>query len=573
MKKALCIIAILLAICLLCSSTFFAEEAVAENDLTAEYALSDLAAGEEVSEDSYQVYDGGERILEVQHVDDFGKTAALSETTESGYYTAMFLLPDTNKEVYLTGLTRDNVNEIEQAVVSSYSAGTDFELTNLGFIDTEKTLEDDEDDYLCWAASTANILTYTGWAAQAGFTSEDDLFELFINSFVNDGSHAYYGVGWFFNGKIQIQSNLAQPLDFPNSGGYLTDYSFIDYVDVVDLDTDSAVGLRTLFNSLRHGCGVTLNLDIYQGSEDLGGHAVTLWGFVLDDDYPETDQAHYDSILVTDSDSDEIYGERRSAKDVMGLYALSSYQSGDYDYYSFDITATLTAYLTDSLILQPYSEELSKETSTKASRNRLAHPDMAIYQCFLTDATEKEEVRQLFKKGTQIRIRPYFINYGNVTYSGTCNYKLTVTDKNGTQVSSRTVNNGNYSLEPKYYFWFNFESLGSNLGVGDYTVTIDFNPNRTVNEAYYYNNVYSLNFKVRQSYLVGDIDDSGDVSAIDAVWIQRVNVGMEVNLDEYAELRGDVDGDGYASILDATMIQRNLVGMIDSDVIATSRNY
>ena len=573
MKKVWCITAILLVICIICSTTVFAEEAIAEDTAVTEYELSDLADGEAVDDDSYQVFDDGELVLEVQHVDGLGKTAAVSETTDSGFYTAMFLLPYSNKEVYLTGLTRDNVDEIEQAIVSSYSAGTDFELTNLGFIDTEKTLEEDNDDYLCWAASTANILTYTGWAEQAGFNSEDDLFELFANSFENDGSHAYYGVAWFFNGTVPIQEDLAQPLDYPNSGGYLTDYYFDDYVNVVGLQTDSAVGLRTLFNSLRHGCGVTLNLDIYQGSVNQGGHSVTLWGFVLDDDYTETDKAHYDSLLITDSDSDEVYGDRRSAKDVMSLYALTPFQSGGYDSYCFDITSVQQAYLRDCLILQPYSAESSKETVTKASRNRLTDPDMTMYECCLSDATEQEEVRQFFKKGTEIRVCPYFLNSGKATYSGTCNYQLTVTDENGTQISSRMVYNGNYSLDPNYFVWYGFESLGSNLGVGNYTVTIDFNPNRTVKEAYYYNNVYSLNFKVRENYLVGDIDDSGDVSTIDATWIRRLNAGMEVDLDEYAEMRGDVDGSGDTSIIDATLIQRYVVGMIDSDTIATSQNY
>ena len=97
------------------------------------------------------------------------------------------MLPDSSEEVYLTGLSAANVEEIQQAVLDSYIGGKPMYLNNLHFIDAEKTKAGDNDDNLCWAASCSNLLTYTGWAQQAGFQTEDEVFDLYVSSFTNNG--------------------------------------------------------------------------------------------------------------------------------------------------------------------------------------------------------------------------------------------------------------------------------------------------------------------------------------------------------------------------------------------------
>ena len=56
-------------------------------------------------------------------------------------------------------------------------------------------------------------------------------------------------------------------------------------------------------------------------------------------------------------------------------------------------------------------------------------------------------------------------------------------------------------------------------------------------------------------FLLGDVDNDGEVTALDATWIQRLNADMELGI-EINEKAADVDGDGEITVLDATLIQR-----------------
>ena len=54
----------------------------------------------------------------------------------------------------------------------------------------------------------------------------------------------------------------------------------------------------------------------------------------------------------------------------------------------------------------------------------------------------------------------------------------------------------------------------------------------------------------------GDLNNDGNVSAIDIVYIQRIIVGLDAN-----DTRADINGDGKVSALDIVMIQRHIVGL------------
>ena len=60
--------------------------------------------------------------------------------------------------------------------------------------------------------------------------------------------------------------------------------------------------------------------------------------------------------------------------------------------------------------------------------------------------------------------------------------------------------------------------------------------------------------------LLGDADGDGEVTILDATWIQRTLVDIGGSAD-FNEVAADVDGDGDMTILDATYIQRYLVGV------------
>ena len=62
------------------------------------------------------------------------------------------------------------------------------------------------------------------------------------------------------------------------------------------------------------------------------------------------------------------------------------------------------------------------------------------------------------------------------------------------------------------------------------------------------------------SYLLGDADGDGEVTVLDATYIQRALVGISLP-NPINDKAADVDRDEDMSVLDATIIQRWLVGI------------
>ena len=61
--------------------------------------------------------------------------------------------------------------------------------------------------------------------------------------------------------------------------------------------------------------------------------------------------------------------------------------------------------------------------------------------------------------------------------------------------------------------------------------------------------------------LIGDVDEDGKVSVLDATLIQQF-VASIVNNSGLCEKLADLDDDGYISILDATAIQLNVAKLV-----------
>lgn len=64
----------------------------------------------------------------------------------------------------------------------------------------------------------------------------------------------------------------------------------------------------------------------------------------------------------------------------------------------------------------------------------------------------------------------------------------------------------------------------------------------------------------RKAYL-GDADGDGEVTSVDATYIQRYNAMLKTGIDEETLMNADVDGNGLLEIIDATFIQRHLAHM------------
>lgn len=60
----------------------------------------------------------------------------------------------------------------------------------------------------------------------------------------------------------------------------------------------------------------------------------------------------------------------------------------------------------------------------------------------------------------------------------------------------------------------------------------------------------------KQGYILGDADGDGDVTILDATYVQRYATMVKVPISKETLMNGDVDGDGDLTIVDATFIQR-----------------
>ena len=158
---------------------------------------------------SYTVFAGEKELLSVtlndivpenNAVAAVGSSAQNSVHKLNGFYAIDFTFPDSEREVFLTGLTPSNLEQTQNAILDSFIYGKELTLENFSFIDTEKTAVTHEDDYLCWAATTSNMLQYSGWLDAAGIGDSDDMFDIFIDAFYDGGASPYVGCSWFLNG-------------------------------------------------------------------------------------------------------------------------------------------------------------------------------------------------------------------------------------------------------------------------------------------------------------------------------------------------------------------------------------
>ena len=563
----------------------------------------DVAEAEDVPVDgSFTLTDDGEPVLEVKHQNELAVTGAYDGTMMNGFYTADFVMPDTGYNVFLTGLTKNNVARIKKAIIDNYVEGKLFEMKNLGFIDVEKTWYGGDDGLMCGPAAASNMLVGSGWAAQAGFTNSDDVFEAMLDAFPNQGTAEETVISWFFSG---ITSGS---YDSPGFKGYLPQYDY-ENNDMMEYfgDFDNQIG--TIYNRLHEGYTASISLYLYRFEDHgrFGAHAVTLWGFVTDPSYPADSKEHYKYIFVTDSDSNlaKKGKDRRTAPDVMSMIPIeykNLYEKGWGYWYSDPPVCDVRIY--GATTLRPYSPDIPYETSPDATLDRTKDPDVLIDSLILTDEPkEKERFDYLdneeqvfdehfwwweyepyyarvsnrstpkteFSSDATIYFCPYLINKADEDYvnwdDGENNYtRLTVTDAQGEVVLQKSYNipiaHGNgiisdYSHTKDGVLYYSFKAQ---LPPGDYTATIEFNPNHTVPEALYMNNTKSVNFTVREPQLLGDTDGDGEITIFDVTQIQRVLAGLK-NPTASIKKRGDVNQNDDLDVVDVTLLQRWLLGL------------
>ena len=468
-------------------------------------SIEECASADKIA--SYELFQNGVSFMKTELNDIFPQGSVFLSSddvpVQNGYYSTRFTVSaEDGTEAFITGLSPAYLDMVQRELISAALDGTVFEMEALGFIDTEKTnMPSDGDDELCWAASAANVLHYTGWGAKAGFSSTDDIFEDFIDHFTDFGSAQLYGLDWFFNGTYPAQSldGWSVVKDYGSSGRYLTQYSTWDVMESVDIEY-AHENINTAITGLENGSGAGVALGwINENGTRNGGHAITLWGYICDKDFSEQDSSYYKALIVSDSDSDMPSDtDRRTAPNKLHVLNMEPYTENGYDSWRFADYYDGTGVLENIYLLYQYNEEVPYETDKDATLDKIADPDLHFWQVNVSnDAYDTELEANNFAAGNTIYITPVIENLSDLYWDGETSYNAEITDSSGVPVWNGS---GTYSgaIPP-----FGNEDISQTtklsvegLSPGEYTVTLSLNPEKTVQEAYYYNNTTEYEFTV-----------------------------------------------------------------------------
>jgi hypothetical protein len=158
--------------------------------------------------------------------------------------------------------------------------------------DVDKSTTNTEDDLLCWAATTSNMLQWTGWGNAGGMTSADAIFTYFQNHWTDQGGHQYYGGDWWFDGTNTMQGTPGWAQVDVAGGGFYTSQNYGNYIHY---SSTVSTSLSTISSYLRSGYAVGLGLS------GPGGHAVACWGY----EFTAGNTASYKGVYITDSDDNQ----------------------------------------------------------------------------------------------------------------------------------------------------------------------------------------------------------------------------------------------------------------------------
>lgn len=353
---------------------------------------------------SYAICRGEEQVLCVYLHDiapEGGRqySGAPGKAATNGYY-SVELPVGAEDTAFFTGLSPSYLAELQSTALDAILTDSELSLEDISFIDTEKQYElyedgslTDTDMNMCWAASTANILHYTGWGEKAGFYSTDYLYEALIDEFDDGGSTAGFGLQWFFNGWNPGQEWSDWSHDesgYGSFGGYLPDYCAASFVHAQNVDSRS---FPAVLDALRAGDGVELNFGWYWNWERVSGHSVTLWGAVYRTGSDLTNKEDWRALIISDSDSDVTHGDnRRTAPNTLNLQQITPVSAAGCDSWYFDAyhTDRVDGALSDGIIegvtlLRAYSDTLAGDGGT---RDTLTSPDPALDALETVELTE-----------------------------------------------------------------------------------------------------------------------------------------------------------------------------------------
>ena len=226
----------------------------------------------------------------------------------------------------VTGLAETETSQetawqrLAEDIAESFLAGKIFTLSETGaaakydlvldLIDAEKISKWGDDANICWAASTADMLEYTGWNKAE---DEDAAFQEFREEFNNRGGYQSIGVGWYLNGVNPYQAsysrsgNVAYGQDLngaaqqqnEGTGGYWKDYAAASVSETHDEQLEER--LEDAADRLEEGYGIGVGSYFYSSPETIkAGHALTVFGYIREK--LEEAAAAIRALFISDSD-------------------------------------------------------------------------------------------------------------------------------------------------------------------------------------------------------------------------------------------------------------------------------
>lgn len=517
---------------------------------SAEHRLSGVIDADRLEEStafpkigSYKIYFGDEEVIEVR-LNNIKQTESKSDNrlplltssgaslSAGGYYSVEFRLNDTAEYAFITGLTKNNVENVQNKLFGAKLENSEFSITDADFIDTEKT--GTKDSLMCWAASTADMLEYSGWAQKAAvvnpnvadkFLNVDTIFDLFVENFNDKGGNQYYGLQWFFNGYYAVQKatgqNWSAVNNYGESGGFLKDYAYSDVTSAVNVEKHEDIS-ETL-SALKDGNAVGVSVSWMKNGAGNGGHAITMWGYIYDEAEPSDSFDYMKALIVTDSDSDRTQNsDRTQAPNKMHILNMKKYNRSGYDTWEFDGYGggTNVGVLVGFTLLKPYNENVLYEKDTAATRDMINNCDFYISTVSVNGSDEKSITSDKAKK---LAVIPTIDNGAGKDYTGELSYSVMAVNKStgvvadSKKLNTITVEDANSGYSYSYYYL--------SLPVGKYAVTVILDPEKTIPEAYYYNNTYSFDLTVYE--LPIELTDNGgtakDNKFSDSITVKNVS--------------------------------------------------
>ncbi len=250
------------------------------------------------------------------------------------------------------------------------------DVTGYYFADAEK-LNNVQDALYCWGAASANVLTWTGWAANSpyAFANEDEVFEYFINYWKNEGGMESDAQGWFLTGE-----GLSGTMVVPAEGGNLfPGLELADCFASIEVSTETSTLLNLLADYFDAGYGIS-----YAIYSDAGlAHAITGWGYEVDD-------AGNIYLYYSDSDSDYWSGsdDRREAINRLSRTRVTVHDDGRLFFEDYFVPG---AYLGSFSALKQFDKNLIGQSEDFADARLLEWKDGGVLRAGNLDGEGDED--------------------------------------------------------------------------------------------------------------------------------------------------------------------------------------